>query len=157
MHQIMTEKWHKSRASKVVLQQQIVGGGNAVTPTSPSLPALTGDPDPSDKANPYKLLPGDSRKTYYAGPNPPVPEGDDCEAPKVLGCSHYRRGVRLQCSTCERWHTCRFCHDENEDHALVRRETKNMLCMHCGRPQPAQQDCRFCGVRSAKYYCDKVG
>lgn len=161
MHQIMTEKWHQSRAAQVVGLQQVGGGGGGgeVAPASPTATRLEmlGDPDPSDKKNPYKLLQGDARKTYYSGPNPPAPEEEDGVPPRVLGCSHYRRGVRLQCSTCERWHTCRFCHDENEDHALVRRETKNMLCMHCGRPQPAQQDCRFCGVRSAKYYCDKVG
>ena len=157
MHQVMTEKWTISRSSKAAAaaaQQAADAAAPANTETkSPSalaeaIAAAARDPDPSDKTNPYKLLPGDSNKTYYCGPgHTDVPE---------LGCSHYRRGVRLQCSTCERWHTCRFCHDEAENHALVRRETKNMLCMHCGRPQPAQQDCRFCGVRSAKYYCDKV-
>jgi len=145
MHQIMTEKWNASRASKAALLAD-----SPSAPTSSTLEA-TVDPDPSDKTNPYKLLPGDSDKTYYAGPG----SNPDSEI-EELGCSHYRRGVRLQCSTCQQWHTCRFCHDENEDHALVRTETKNMLCMHCGRPQPAQQDCRHCGVRSAKYYCDKV-
>ncbi|KAF8544077.1 zinc-ribbon-domain-containing protein [Trichophaea hybrida] len=145
MHQIMTEKWNASRASKAALLADL-----STIPTAPTFNETTVDPDPSDKTNPYKLQPGDSEKTYYTGPGS-NPDSEFVE----LGCSHYRRGVRLQCSTCERWHTCRFCHDENEDHALVRRETKSMLCMHCGRPQPAQQDCRFCGVRSAKYYCDK--
>jgi uncharacterized CHY-type Zn-finger protein len=154
MHQVMTEKWNASRASKVVMQQVAGDAQSPSTPTSPTLIAISDDPG---KPNPYKLLPGDSDKTYYTGPGTASGEGEAAAPPaQVLGCSHYRRGVRLQCSTCERWHTCRFCHDENEDHALVRRETKNMLCMHCGRPQPAQQDCRFCGVRSAKYYCDKV-
>jgi len=63
----------------------------------------------------------------------------------------------LQCSTCRKWHTCRFCHDEAEDHILIRRETNNMLCMHCGKAQPAQQDCRHCGVKGARYYCDING
>ncbi|TGZ80392.1 zf-CHY-domain-containing protein [Ascodesmis nigricans] len=112
----------------------------------PSLPSTTSAADLAD--NPYKLQPGDDRTTYYSGPNP-------LPGVQERGCAHYRRNVRLQCSTCERWYTCRFCHDENEDHALIRQQTKNMLCMPCGRPQPAGQDCRFCGVRSAKYYCDK--
>ncbi|KAI5813391.1 zinc-ribbon-domain-containing protein, partial [Pyronema omphalodes] len=140
MHAIMTEKWTASQNSK---NEAAISSA----PTSPTLaPLENGD----GEANPYKLLPGDDRKTYYTGPG--AGEGGKEEE---LGCSHYRRGVRLQCSTCERWHTCRFCHDEAEDHALIRRETKNMLCMHCGKPQPAKQDCGNCGVRSAKYYCDK--
>jgi len=38
----------------------------------------------------------------------------------ILGCQHYRRGVKLQCSTCNHWATCRYCHDEEEDHKLIR-------------------------------------
>ncbi|KAI4102655.1 MAG: hypothetical protein L6R37_004245 [Teloschistes peruensis] len=51
------------------------------------------------------------------------------EGLKPLGCPHYKRNIKLQCSACYRWYTCRFCHDEAEDHSLNRRETKNMLCM----------------------------
>ncbi|RYP54050.1 hypothetical protein DL768_001052 [Monosporascus sp. mg162] len=56
---------------------------------------------------------------------------------RPFGCDHYRRNVKLQCSTCNRWYTCRFCHDQVEDHALIRKETKNMLCMLCGTAQRA--------------------
>lgn len=72
----------------------------------------------------------------------------------LLGCEHYMRNVKLQCFACKKWYTCRFCHDGVEDHALVRRDTQNMLCMLCGHPQPADQDCRKCGEQSAQYYCD---
>ncbi|KAG5914454.1 hypothetical protein E4U42_000482 [Claviceps africana] len=70
-----------------------------------------------------------------------------------LGCQHYERNVKLQCFTCKRWYTCRFCHDAQEDHNLVRRETKNMLCMLCGTPQKASDMCINCGEISAHYYC----
>lgn len=42
------------------------------------------------------------------------------EAHGILGCQHYRRGAKLQCSTCNQWATCRYCHDEREDHKLIR-------------------------------------
>lgn len=70
-----------------------------------------------------------------------------------LGCRHYKRNVKLQCHTCKKWYTCRFCHDEVEDHRLIRRETENMLCMLCGHAQPAAQLCRKCGEQTARYYC----
>jgi len=79
-------------------------------------------------------------------------EPDDNGEP-ALGCQHYRRNVKLQCATCERWHTCRFCHDEAEDHTLPRKETKNMLCMLCGCPQRASDTCIRCGGSAAQYYC----
>ncbi|KAK6517285.1 hypothetical protein TWF281_003945 [Arthrobotrys megalospora] len=73
----------------------------------------------------------------------------------ILGCAHYRRNVKLQCSTCDKWYPCRFCHDDKEDHALIRKDTKNMLCMFCGTAQPAAQTCRQCVRYAALYYCDK--
>jgi hypothetical protein len=44
------------------------------------------------------------------------------EAQGILGCKHYRRGAKLQCSTCNHWATCRYCHDDEEDHKLIRYE-----------------------------------
>ncbi|KAL9585625.1 MAG: hypothetical protein Q9212_001408 [Teloschistes hypoglaucus] len=72
---------------------------------------------------------------------------------KPLGCLHYKRNIKLQCSACYRWYTCRFCHDAAEDHSLNRRATKNMLCMLCGCAQVASERCTRCGERSARYYC----
>lgn len=144
MHVLMSEKYNASRVS-----------GDIVDPGSPPLSSqfqtTAQVPQMPQVDNPYKLSALDTTKTYYTGPN----TGSELPV-RELGCSHYRRGVKLQCSTCEKWYTCRFCHDENEDHALVRRGTKNMLCMHCGRAQSVGQDCRYCRVRSARYYCDKV-
>lgn len=81
-------------------------------------------------------------------PSPPA----DLSPP--LGCQHYERNVKLQCSTCFKWYTCRFCHDAREEHSLVRRETRNMLCMLCGTPQRASDVCVGCGETAAQYYCN---
>jgi tyrosyl-DNA phosphodiesterase 2 len=59
----------------------------------------------------------------------------------------------MQCATCERWYTCRFCHDLAEDHILPRKETKNMLCMLCGCAQRVSDTCVKCGETAARYYC----
>jgi len=55
-----------------------------------------------------ELTEKDKSKTYHD------------EAHGILGCQHYRRGAKLQCSTCNHWATCRYCHDEQEDHKLIR-------------------------------------
>lgn len=72
----------------------------------------------------------------------------------VLGCVHYRRNVKLQCVTCEKWYTCRLCHDASEEHTLPRTLTKYMLCMLCGHPQKAGDTCVHCGESAAQYYCN---
>ncbi|ROW03963.1 hypothetical protein VSDG_01064 [Cytospora chrysosperma] len=71
----------------------------------------------------------------------------------VLGCNHYRRNVKMQCVTCEKWYTCRLCHDEVEEHTLPRRLTKHMLCMLCGHPQKVSDTCVNCNESAARYYC----
>ena len=120
----------------------------------------------TDADNPYNLTPDDLIPTYMPKPGPPVPDtaaekaqfgpsdSEEEETSPSLGCKHYKRNVKLQCSACNRWYTCRFCHDEAEDHSLKRRETKNMLCMLCGCAQPAGEECGNCGERTARYFCN---
>lgn len=85
-----------------------------------------------------------------------TPEGDEGQGNTlVLGCKHYMRNVKVQCVDCSRWYTCRYCHDEVEDHELVRKSIRNMLCMFCGLPQRAARYCRQCEQEAALYYCDK--
>lgn len=121
----------------------------------------------ADPTNPFHLTSDDLRPTYFSKrPDLNAGASEDrrmdhhrsessgtADEPKVLGCSHYKRNIKLQCSACLRWYTCRFCHDEVEDHLLNRRETKNMLCMLCGCAQPASEECVQCGERAAWYYC----
>lgn len=66
----------------------------------------------------------------------------------VLGCKHYMRGCRLRANCCQKFFTCRLCHDEESDHKLdrylitsfclqdftlcCRYATEEMQCMYCG-------------------------
>lgn len=93
----------------------------------------------------FTLTQEDIEPTFYLDP-----EEDEIHR----GCKHYRRNVKLQCSTCNKWYTCRLCHDSKEDHELIRTETKNMLCMSCACPQRASDTCVNCGESAARYYCN---
>ena len=135
-----------------------------------SSPPTTNVSSISDQENSCYVTAEDLIPTYYIPPNSPLSHGsmdsvemdstDDSvdrdmrkDRDRPLGCAHYKRNVKLQCSVCCRWYTCRFCHDQVEDHSLIRRETKNMLCMLCGCAQPVAEQCRDCGERGAWYYC----
>ena len=173
MHSIMTEQY-KSRTlqspSGVHLRlrsPQSSGDDRPLTPTSsqsPDDPMAFSSPSTSISSGAADVFVGaaDLKPTYYVpttrprGPNrqgegrPSQAESEE----RILGCPHYMRNVKLQCSACLKWYTCRFCHDEVEDHLLIRRETKHMLCMLCGCAQAAAEDCESCGERTAWYYCD---
>ena len=139
------------------------------TPSSPksidslrqTLSPPTSSSSNGDAPNPFQLSPSDLKPTLYQKPLSSSKEGDQegssmdgDEVTSALGCEHYKRNIKLQCSACNKWYTCRFCHDAVEDHMLNRRETKNMLCMLCGCAQAASEECALCSGRAAWYYCD---
>ncbi|KAI1748547.1 hypothetical protein F4782DRAFT_357034 [Xylaria castorea] len=115
--------------------------------------------DEAENAEGFALTDKDLEPTFVPRKQPAessTTDSADVESndERLLGCEHYRRNVKLQCSTCDRWYTCRFCHDNAEDHILIRKETRNMLCMFCGTAQRASQTCASCEAPTARYYCD---
>lgn len=42
------------------------------------------------------------------------------ETENILGCKHYQRKCKLEANCCQKIVTCRFCHDDAEDHTIVR-------------------------------------
>lgn len=182
IHELMTERYTSSQtglqASRSHRQRSLssmLSSDRPVTPVSAhsiEINMQSASPPTSmssvpDSTNPFHLTLDDLRPTYFSkSPDVHGVAGEDvrtgnqrsessetAEEPKMLGCAHYKRNIKLQCSVCDRWYTCRFCHDEVEDHSLNRRETKNMLCMLCGYAQPASEECAQCGERGAWYYC----
>jgi uncharacterized CHY-type Zn-finger protein len=165
IHELMTENYNASRGNPSSKIAQLVSSapGTPVLQTS----KLSNEPSAvSESTIPgvqrhvqYDLTAEDLKPTFAPKVEPDVPLGDeDLDTEEVeeaqLGCQHYKRNVKLQCYACKKWYTCRFCHDEVEDHHLDRPKTENMLCMLCGHPQPAAQACRSCGEQAAQYYCN---
>jgi uncharacterized CHY-type Zn-finger protein len=174
IHALMTEKFTLSQSSlrtsqhTRALSPSLLSREQLYTPPSAqsiddSIPVASPTTSPGTSyTNPFHLGPDDLKPTHYSKPAKPSELGDmrnsgsfdSLDERRVLGCSHYKRNVKLQCSACDRWYTCRFCHDDAEDHMLNRRETKHMLCMLCGYAQAAAELCRGCGESAARYYCD---
>ena len=175
IHEIMTENYTLSQSNLLATRQVRALSPSSLLSqehpgTSPSVRSLDDpmqDTPPTSshttsENNPFHLSPGDLTTTYHSKPETFSETGDvrnsgssdSVDEQPALGCPHYKRNVKLQCSACEKWYTCRFCHDEVEDHALIRRATKNMLCMLCGHAQAASGECQGCGQPAARYYCD---
>ncbi|AEO71369.1 uncharacterized protein THITE_2123637 [Thermothielavioides terrestris NRRL 8126] len=170
MHQLLTEKYTRSQQSPRRAQA-------AVRPVSPASSSTLDAPEPSEPFGPLQafrkwnplgdgsgpvnlpLTEEDLRPTYAPNRRPSddtewyLEEDPEEERERRLGCEHYRRNVKMQCASCERWYTCRLCHDAVEDHVLPRQQTKHMLCMLCGCAQKVADTCTKCGRSAAYYYC----
>lgn len=176
MHELMTRRYSSYHSFLPAHQAHIhspaslQGQDRPLTPSSgyshtdiiQSSPLATSVSSIAEQGPVCRITAEDLVPTYWVPPNPilatevvncSVDDDAHIEQDRPLGCAHYKRNVKLQCSACYRWYTCRFCHDAVEDHSLNRRETKNMLCMLCGCAQPAAEECRDCGERGAWYYC----
>lgn len=168
MHQVLTRQY--SAAQEISHPKHIPIPPSAASmisqerPTPPGslssfLWQMNGAEEPSTPGHhhTFRLSPDDLAQTY-APPDPPEIDEDGNvimkDQTEMLGCKHYKRNVKLQCADCDKWYTCRLCHDDVEDHVLNRKATKNMLCMICSCAQRAGEFCVGCGERTAWYYCD---
>ena len=170
LHELMTEDYHSSQAFVYRAQppsnvqphrrSSLHHSNNSssqlsYSPSSPSSSHI-------DTSNSYNVTASDRQPSFW------TPEEGNMNALNEnnrdlepfscnelsFGCNHYKRNVKIRCFECHQWYPCRHCHDANESHSLNRRRTQSMLCMLCGTPQPARQDCKQCGTCAAAYYCD---
>lgn len=166
IHDLMTERYNFTQS---ISSSPFLGLSPTLSPSRMNQPSEASQRSPTlmtpGSQQSFLLTPEDLMPTYVprAEPESPVVEAGEVgdEDPDTeeldeasLGCQHYMRNVKLQCFSCKRWYTCRFCHDEVEDHPLIRKDTENMLCMLCGHAQPAAQNCSQCSEQTAQYYCD---
>ena len=182
MHALMTERYSLSHPSLHFPRPRSKSPASFSSADRPITPRSNHSHDPANLAaspptslssvanapDPFNLSSEDLKPTYYSKPlsssicqdsDDRLVESDNdigepMEDAKSFGCAHYKRNIKLQCSACDGWYTCRFCHDQVEDHSLNRRETKHMLCMFCGCAQKASHVCMKCGETAAWYYCD---
>jgi len=166
LHSLMMEQYNSSRLSNQGgshLPRVMPLSGGPLTPSflSDGGELRSGSPMSLDLAaeedKSFHLSTTDTAPTYAPtdteDATPDTVEAQGESIARHLGCMHYKRNVKLQCDTCKRWYTCRFCHDEVEDHILPRRQTKNMLCMICTTAQPASHTCKKCGEQASWYFC----
>lgn len=173
VHQLLIENYNKSQQPSGA----VLAAMRPESPSGRSAPSQSESPGPTGPLQALKfwnplgegsgpldlpLTAKDLQPTYAPNRAPtdelawgqePKHEEAEANGPRALGCQHYRRNVKLQCAACEKWYTCRFCHDEAEDHPLPRQQTKHMLCMLCGCAQKASDSCSQCGQSAAYYYC----
>lgn len=172
MHLLLTEKYTRSQLQSSPVTQV------SLRPASPASSSTLDPPEPPEPLGPLQafrkwnplgdgsgpvnlpLTDEDLTPTYAPRRRPTDEEEwffrdetEEEQQERRLGCEHYRRNVKMQCASCERWYTCRLCHDAVEDHVLPRQQTKHMLCMLCGCAQKASDTCTKCGQSAAYYYC----
>ena len=73
--------------------------------------------------------------------------------PNIVSCSHYDRDCMILSPCCNKWYSCRLCHDEDNDHKLDRKLISTIICKKCLTIQPQSNTCTNCEITFADYYC----
>jgi len=72
---------------------------------------------------------------------------------KTEQCSHYQRKCSFMAPCCKKEFTCRFCHDDAENHKIDRRKVEEIMCLQCRKRQEVSRNCTDCGVLFGNYSC----
>ena len=56
----------------------------------------------------------------------------------------------FQTPCCNKVYTCRFCHDENENHPVNRKDVTELVCTNCNTRQKVQAQCENCNLSFGK-------
>ena len=71
------------------------------------------------------------------------------------GCAHYPgKKCKIKEDCCDRFHYCRLCHDDAENHTINRFKINRMKCMICTKEQHVSDRCINCNVQMAPYFCN---
>jgi RING finger and CHY zinc finger domain-containing protein 1 len=73
---------------------------------------------------------------------------------KKLKCKHYDRSCLIHSLCCNKWYSCRLCHDENENHIIDRFKISKIQCIKCLTEQKPSNKCINCNNKFSEYYCD---
>ena len=68
-------------------------------------------------------------------------------------CPHYSRRCAFLAPCCMKIYKCRFCHNDKEDHELVRTSVTVIICIQCEEKQDVGTHCVNCGIRFGMYAC----
>lgn len=70
-----------------------------------------------------------------------------------LGCKHYERGCSIYTACCQKWYSCRLCHNESELHEVNRFTLERMKCSSCLTEQSISNECTHCHKKMSQYFC----
>tara|TARA_B100001094_G_C18160719_1_gene789145 strand:- start:378 stop:1262 length:885 start_codon:yes stop_codon:yes gene_type:complete len=72
----------------------------------------------------------------------------------IKSCEHYNRNCMIFADCCDKFYSCRLCHDENEDHPIDRYKIKTIICKKCKTIQDKSNKCIDCNIEFSDYFCN---
>ena len=68
----------------------------------------------------------------------------------VKKCTHYKNNIQVFAKCCNKYYDCHLCHNESNDHKMIRRKIFKVKCMNCNCENPPINNCIDCNIKFAK-------
>ena len=72
-----------------------------------------------------------------------------------MSCNHLNTKHNIYLKCCNKYYNCYYCHNENNDHIVKKKDILKIRCNECYKEQELSNKCINCGIKFAKYYCNK--
>jgi len=72
----------------------------------------------------------------------------------IYGCLHYSRHCEILAPCCNKYYSCRFCHNNDNTHILNRFNIEKIKCLKCNNIQNKSQYCNNCNTCFGNYFCN---
>ena len=100
-------------------------------------------------------------KTYIKQKEIDIPETSNKsksfydERSNTYGCDHYPKNCKIKYKCCDKWYTCKFCHNEKEFHTANKNDCEKISCLKCNTIQEISNECINCNIKFGEYFCKK--
>jgi hypothetical protein len=128
--------FYNEKGKSVIKLREVEDGGSLNVTSTSKLLDIFETAGITNKVNISKDNPFDSGFVFY-------------------GCKHYLRNCKILCPKCEKFYSCRVCHDKVSNHDLERHSVTHVFCYNCEEVVPIASTCVKCNSSFGCYYCDK--
>ena len=70
-----------------------------------------------------------------------------------MSCSHFNFNHKIFYNCCGKYYNCNFCHNQDNDHSISKKNKTRMKCLKCNEEQNISNKCIKCSEVYSKYYC----
>lgn len=70
-----------------------------------------------------------------------------------MSCNHTKLKHHLYFSCCDKYYNCYYCHNQENDHIINKKNITKLKCHNCNEVQELSNKCVKCSIQFSNYYC----
>jgi RING finger/CHY zinc finger protein 1 len=72
----------------------------------------------------------------------------------IKTCDHFKNNIQVFAECCNKYYDCHLCHNEKNNHKMVRKKIYKVKCINCNCENPPINNCIDCNITFGKKNCN---